>query len=29
MRIGEEVVQPVHKKNPAVEHPAIPEACCW
>jgi alkanesulfonate monooxygenase SsuD/methylene tetrahydromethanopterin reductase-like flavin-dependent oxidoreductase (luciferase family) len=29
MRFGEEVVQPLHKKYPPIEHPAIPEACRW
>ncbi len=28
-RFGEEVVQPIHKKYPAPDHPAIPEACRW
>ena len=28
-RFGEEVVQPIHKKYPAPNHPAIPEACRW
>jgi alkanesulfonate monooxygenase SsuD/methylene tetrahydromethanopterin reductase-like flavin-dependent oxidoreductase (luciferase family) len=28
-RFGEEVVQPIHKKYPAPEHPAIPQACWW
>jgi alkanesulfonate monooxygenase SsuD/methylene tetrahydromethanopterin reductase-like flavin-dependent oxidoreductase (luciferase family) len=28
-RFGEEVVQPIHKKYPAVDHPAIPEICRW
>jgi alkanesulfonate monooxygenase SsuD/methylene tetrahydromethanopterin reductase-like flavin-dependent oxidoreductase (luciferase family) len=28
-RFGEEVVQPIHKKYPAPEHPAIPAACWW
>ncbi len=28
-RFGEEVVQPLHRKYPAPEHPAIPEACRW
>jgi len=27
MRFGEEVVQPIHKKYPAPDHPAIPAAC--
>jgi alkanesulfonate monooxygenase SsuD/methylene tetrahydromethanopterin reductase-like flavin-dependent oxidoreductase (luciferase family) len=26
-RFGEEVVQPIHKKYPAVQHPAIPTTC--
>jgi alkanesulfonate monooxygenase SsuD/methylene tetrahydromethanopterin reductase-like flavin-dependent oxidoreductase (luciferase family) len=26
-RFGEEVVQPIHAKYPAVRHPAIPQAC--
>ncbi|MCY3954108.1 MAG: hypothetical protein OXG69_16435, partial [bacterium] len=29
LRFGEEVVRPLHKKYPAIEHPAIPEACRW
>ena len=29
LRFGEEVVQPLHKKYPAIDHPAIPEACRW
>ncbi len=29
LRFGEEVVQPLHKKYPAINHPAIPEACRW
>ncbi|CAB5035853.1 MAG: LLM class flavin-dependent oxidoreductase [Actinobacteria bacterium] len=28
-RFGEEVVQPIHKKYPAIDHPAIPVACRW
>ena len=28
-RFGEEVVQPIHKKYPALDHPAIPAACRW
>ena len=28
-RFGEEVVQPIHRKYPAPDHPAIPVACCW
>lgn len=28
-RFGEEVVQPIHAKYPAPDHPAIPEACRW
>jgi alkanesulfonate monooxygenase SsuD/methylene tetrahydromethanopterin reductase-like flavin-dependent oxidoreductase (luciferase family) len=28
-RFGEEVVQPIHKKYPAQDHPAIPEVCRW
>ncbi|QEC46455.1 LLM class flavin-dependent oxidoreductase [Baekduia soli] len=28
-RFGEEVVAPIHKKYPAIDHPAIPEACRW
>ena len=28
-RFGEEVVQPIHKKYPAPNHPAIPVACQW
>lgn len=28
-RFGEEVVQPIHKKYPAPDHPAIPPACRW
>ena len=28
-RFGEEVVQPIHKKYPAPDHPAIPKACRW
>jgi alkanesulfonate monooxygenase SsuD/methylene tetrahydromethanopterin reductase-like flavin-dependent oxidoreductase (luciferase family) len=27
LRFGEEVVQPIHKKYPASDHPAIPAAC--
>ncbi len=29
LRFGEEVVQPLHKKYPAINHPAIPEPCRW
>ena len=29
LRFGEEVVQPIHKKYPAPDHPAIPVACRW
>jgi alkanesulfonate monooxygenase SsuD/methylene tetrahydromethanopterin reductase-like flavin-dependent oxidoreductase (luciferase family) len=29
LRFGEEVVQPIHKKYPAPDHPAIPAACRW
>jgi alkanesulfonate monooxygenase SsuD/methylene tetrahydromethanopterin reductase-like flavin-dependent oxidoreductase (luciferase family) len=29
LRFGEEVVAPIHKKYPAPDHPAIPEACRW
>lgn len=29
VRFGEEVVQPLHGRYPAPEHPAIPEACRW
>ena len=29
LRFGEEVVQPIHKKYPAPDHPAIPQACRW
>ena len=29
LRFGEEVVAPLHKKYPAIEHPAIPQACRW
>jgi|TARA_Y100000031_G_scaffold150555_1_gene190207 alkanesulfonate monooxygenase SsuD/methylene tetrahydromethanopterin reductase-like flavin-dependent oxidoreductase (luciferase family) len=29
LRFGEEVVQPLHRKYPAIEHPAIPEVCRW
>jgi alkanesulfonate monooxygenase SsuD/methylene tetrahydromethanopterin reductase-like flavin-dependent oxidoreductase (luciferase family) len=29
LRFGEEVVQPLHAKYPAPDHPAIPEACRW
>ncbi len=29
LRFGEEVVQPLHKKYPALDHPAIPQACRW
>ncbi len=29
LRFGEEVVQPLHKKYPPIDHPAIPEACRW
>ena len=28
-RFGEEVVQPIHKKYPAPDHPAIPAVCRW
>lgn len=28
-RFGEEVVQPIHAKYPAPDHPAIPAACRW
>jgi hypothetical protein len=28
-KFGEEVVQPIHKKYPAFDHPAIPAACRW
>jgi alkanesulfonate monooxygenase SsuD/methylene tetrahydromethanopterin reductase-like flavin-dependent oxidoreductase (luciferase family) len=28
-RFGEEVVSHIHKKYPAPDHPAIPEACRW
>ena len=28
-RFGEEVVQPIHKKYPAPDHPALPEVCRW
>ncbi len=28
-RFGEEVVQPIHRKYPAPDHPAIPAACHW
>lgn len=28
-RFGEEVVQPIHKKYPAPDHPAIPANCRW
>jgi alkanesulfonate monooxygenase SsuD/methylene tetrahydromethanopterin reductase-like flavin-dependent oxidoreductase (luciferase family) len=29
LRFGEEVVQPIHARYPAPDHPAIPEACRW
>jgi alkanesulfonate monooxygenase SsuD/methylene tetrahydromethanopterin reductase-like flavin-dependent oxidoreductase (luciferase family) len=29
LRFGEEVVQPLHKKYPPIDHPAIPKACRW
>ena len=29
LRFGEEVVQPLHKKYPAIDHPAIPQSCRW
>jgi alkanesulfonate monooxygenase SsuD/methylene tetrahydromethanopterin reductase-like flavin-dependent oxidoreductase (luciferase family) len=29
LRFGEEVVQPLHRKYPAPDHPAIPAACRW
>ena len=29
LRLGEEVVAPMHAKYPAPEHPAIPAACRW
>ena len=28
-KLAEEVVQPLHKKYPAIDHPAIPQACRW
>ncbi len=28
-RFGEEVVKPLHKKYPPIDHPAIPAACRW
>ena len=28
-RFGEEVVQPIHQKYAAPDHPAIPEVCRW
>ncbi|MDY0042479.1 MAG: LLM class flavin-dependent oxidoreductase [Desulforhabdus sp.] len=28
-KFAEEVVQPIHKKYPAINHPAIPEVCRW
>jgi hypothetical protein len=28
-KFGEEVVQPIHKKYPAPDHPAIPAVCRW
>ncbi len=29
LRFGEEVVQPIHARYPAPDHPAIPAACRW
>jgi len=29
LRFGEEVVQPLHRKYPPIDHPAIPQACRW
>ena len=29
LRFGEDVVQPIHRKYPAIDHPAIPAACRW
>ena len=29
LRFGDEVVAPIHKKYPPIEHPAIPAACRW
>ena len=29
LRFGEEVVQPLHRKYPAIDHPAIPAVCRW
>ena len=29
LRFGEEVVQPLHKKYPPIDHPAIPRVCRW
>jgi hypothetical protein len=29
LRFGEEVVQPLHRKYPVIDHPAIPQACRW
>ncbi len=29
LRFGEEVVQPLHRKYPPIDHPAIPRACQW
>lgn len=28
-RFGEEVVQPIHKKYPPLDHPMLPEICRW
>jgi hypothetical protein len=29
LRFGSEVVQPLHARYPAPDHPAIPVACRW
>jgi hypothetical protein len=29
LRFGEEVVQPLHAKYPAIDHPAIPQGARW
>ena len=29
LRFGEDVVQPIHRKYPALDHPAIPAVCRW
>ena len=29
LRLGEEVVRPIHARYPAADHPAVPAACRW